>query len=73
MRKINVVPYLKDYKNQSDVLRDFNKGRDFLIADFFNPYDGKPVNKSEIIEAGYESIQFRYDDFKQVFIHRIGK
>ncbi len=62
---MNLVPYLKDYKSKKEIEKDFNNDRDFLINDFFNPYDGKPINKSQIVEEGIREVSVRYNNLRK--------
>jgi hypothetical protein len=60
MRTLTLVPaYGRDYKNQKQVAADFRSGKDFLIADFFCKWDGKPCNKQDL-RGQYEQVHIRY-------------
>lgn len=39
--------YGRDYKSKAKVKTDWDNGKDFIIADMFHPYDGKPSNKEQ--------------------------
>ena len=39
-----VPAYGRTYTNQKSVKQDWRDGKDFLIADLFDQYDGKPAN-----------------------------
>lgn len=57
MSYITLTPaYGRDYKTAKLAKLDFNANKDFIINDIFNRYDGKPINKSQCIEAGYNVI-----------------
>ena len=59
MRYLTLIPaYGRDYKSKKEVLNDFNAEKDFIIADFSHPYDGKPVNKQQL-DAG-TTVNIRY-------------
>lgn len=61
-----VVPaYGRDYKSQSSVKADFLADKDFVISGYFHPYDGKPVNRSQIMPGTV--VYFRYDNRRKVF------
>jgi hypothetical protein len=70
MKTITVVPaYGRDYKNRNDVLADWNANKDFIIQDFFNPYDGKPANKSDLV--GY-TVNIRYSNLMKIAVVKNG-
>jgi hypothetical protein len=49
--------YGRDYKSQLEVKSAFYAGKDFIIADFSHPYDGKPMNINDC-SAGTVSIRY---------------
>lgn len=62
---ITLIPaYGRDYKNKKEVLKDFEENKDFLIADFFHPYDGKPANKTDLKD--YSMILIRYNKLQKI-------
>jgi len=67
MKSLTVIPaYGRDYKSGKAAKADWNNDKDFIIADMFNPYDGKPINKQD--SAGYK-ISIRFNQLrKQVTI-----
>ena len=66
---MTLVPaYGRDYKSKKDVLADFNAGKDFVIADFSSPYDGKPANKQDL--ADEKRIHIRYKKLTQICVVR---
>jgi hypothetical protein len=66
---MTLVPaYGRDYKNKKDVLADFNAGKDFVIADFLSPYDGKPANKQDLVDE--KRIHIRYKKLTQICVVR---
>ena len=48
----------RDYRSQKAVLEGINSGKDFIIRDMFDPYDGKPINIQDM-EVG-RSYYVRY-------------
>ena len=59
--------YGRDYKSKKAVLQDWNDGKDFIIADMFNPYDGKPINKRDAEREGIEQqVMIRYKNLTQI-------
>jgi hypothetical protein len=64
---MTLVPaYGRDYKSKKEVLSDYNAGKDFLVSDFFSPFDGKPANKNDL--AGERRIFIRYKKLTQICI-----
>ena len=62
--------YGRDYKSQKEVQADFDADKDFIIADVFSPYSGKPVNKSQIVslEGMTRTITIRYAKLRKVMV-----
>lgn len=58
-----VVPaYGRDYKSAKEAKADWKAGKDFIINDFFSPYDGKPCS----IRDTKEQVMIRYDRLRKV-------
>ncbi len=54
MKRITLIPaYGRDYKSKKALMDDFDGDKDFIIQDFFNKYDGKPCNKSDLKRDDY--------------------
>ncbi len=60
--------YGRDYKSKAAVLKDFNADRDFIIADAFSKWDGKPVNKSQLVAEGTKSVNLRYKGLRSIAV-----
>ena len=66
MKTITVVPaYGRDYTSKAKVMVDWNDDKDFIIQDMFNPYDGKPANKSDL--KGF-TVHIRYKSLMQIAV-----
>lgn len=64
MKSLTVIPaYGRDYKSGKAAKADWNANLDFIIADMFNPYDGKPINKADA--SGY-NITIRFNQLRKV-------
>jgi hypothetical protein len=64
MSHLTVIPaYGRDYNSAKTVKADWNDGKDFIIADMFHPYDGKPINKQD--SRGYK-ITIRFNQLRKV-------
>lgn len=61
---MTVVPaYSRDYRSLKAAKADWNLNKDFIIADIFNPYDGKPCNKQD---CKGQTIVVRYDQLRKI-------
>lgn len=66
---MTIVPiYNRDYKSKDAVMIAFNENKDFRISDMSSRYDGKPVNKSDIIRAGIKQVSIRYNQLRRVAV-----
>lgn len=69
MAKTLTPAYGRDYKSAKEVRQDWDSSKDFIIADNFDPYDGKPINREDAMKAGIRQVGIRYQgSTKQVFI-----
>ena len=63
---LTVVPaYGRDYKTAKAARKDWAAGKDFIISDFFDRYDGKPINKQDADRAGIKA-QLRFRNLTQL-------
>lgn len=63
---ITLTPaYGRDYKSAKAVKADYDAGKDFIVNAVMCPWDGKYINKSQVIEAGYK-VTFRYGNLRKV-------
>lgn len=51
--------YGRDYKTAKEVKAAWDAQKDFIIADFFSPYDGKPMNKQQARPGETFNIRFK--------------
>ena len=57
-----VIPaYGRDYKSAAAAKQDWKDGKDFIIADLSNPYDGKPCS----IRDGLK-VPIRYNKLQKI-------
>lgn len=56
--------YGRDYKSAKAAKADFEAGKDFVIADFFHPYSGKPCNREDLAREGVDRVQIRYKQLR---------
>ena len=66
-----VIPaYGRDYKTAKEAKEAWQAGQDFIIQNFFSPYDGKPINKQDAKPG--EIIGLRYRQKTQLTIVKGG-
>ncbi len=56
--------YGRDYKSKAEVLKAWDEGKDFVIADMFHPDSGRFCNKQDV----QESVNIRYKGLRQVCV-----
>ena len=52
--------YGRDYTSAKAVKADWNANKDFVIQDFFDKYDGKPINKEQA-DQHYGAVMIYYN------------
>lgn len=61
--------YGRDYKHGSDALKDFNDNMDFIYNGLPGErWDGKPANKSSLIDLGWTHAQIRYNNLEDTIL-----
>jgi len=71
MKSLTLTPaYGRDYKNAKSVKDDFGNNKDFIVTDFFNPYDGKPANKSDLT-GQYSQVMIRYSNLMKIVVVKL--
>jgi len=50
--------YGRDYKSAAAAVADLQSGKDFILADFSSPWNGKPINKRGIPAGTTVRIRF---------------
>ena len=62
---MTIIPaYGRDYKSKKAALEDYNADKDFIIADISSPWDGKPVNKSQLKDE--KGVMIRYNKLMKI-------
>lgn len=67
--KTLVPAYGRDYKSKAAVLADWEAGKDFLVMDITDRWNGLPANKADL--AGIGSVKFRYAKLAKIFVHKV--
>ena len=58
--------YGRDYKSAKAAKADWEAGKDFIIANFNDPWEGKPVNKEQLLKQS--PINIRYNQLRKVTV-----
>jgi hypothetical protein len=45
--------YGRDYKTGNQARADWKAGKDFILNAWDSPWDGKPINREQALEAGF--------------------
>ena len=69
---MKLIPaYGRDYKSKKAIAADLAMDKDFIISDYFNRYDGKPINLSQLMEEGYKQVTVRYQQLQKVAVIKL--
>jgi len=70
---MTLIPaYGRDYTSKREVLRDWNANRDFIVADLFSQWDGKPVNRADLERTnGPHQVQIRYKRLERITVVQV--
>lgn len=67
---ITLTPaYGRDYTSGKAAQADFDADKDFILNDMSSPYDGKPVNKSQIDKG--TTVNLRYKRLTQIKVVKV--
>ena len=58
----------RDHGSKAEVLEAFLKSQDFILHDLSSPWDGKPINRPQVEEAGKTSVRVRYKRLTRVVV-----
>jgi len=69
---ITLTPaYGRQYKSKAAVQKDFDAGKDFIIASLGHPYSGKPANKQDLTKE-CAAVFIRYDGLRKIAEFKTG-
>jgi hypothetical protein len=64
---IGLIPaYGRDYKNKAEVLTAYNAGKDFIITDITNRWNGMAANNADLKVEG--KVKIRYGLLARVIV-----
>jgi hypothetical protein len=67
-----VVPaYGRDYKTAKAAKEAWKAGKDFIISDFFSPWDGKPINITDARRDGMGEVNIRFWRLTKVTVAKV--
>ena len=59
--------YGRDYTTAKGARASWDRGDDWIINQFFHPYDGKPINQVQAVLEGLD-ITLRFDNLRKVAV-----
>jgi hypothetical protein len=66
---MTIVPaYGNDYTSAKQVKEAFHAGKDFRIADYFHPEDGRYVNREDLIRSQVRTVNIRYAGLRKIAV-----
>lgn len=66
---MTVVPaYGHDYTSAKQVKDAFHANKDFRIADYFHPEDGRYVNREDLIRSRVRTVNVRYAGLRKITV-----
>jgi hypothetical protein len=64
---MTLIPaYGRDYRNKKDAQADLDANKDFILCDLLSPWDGKPINRPQLVEEGVKTVTVRYAKRRKV-------
>jgi hypothetical protein len=57
--------YGRDYSSKALALADYDNGKDFVLNDITNPYDGCYISKRDVEEAKMTGVMIRYGNLRK--------
>lgn len=60
--------YGRDYSSAKAAKADFYAGKDFIVNDFHDPYDGKPVNIQDLRQTETRRVTLRFSSLRKVTV-----
>jgi len=63
-----IPAYGRDYRSKKEVIAAWESGKDFIIADVFDIWDGKPCNLESARDAGMHRVNIRYKQLTQICV-----
>ena len=69
---LTLVPaYGRDYKSKAEIQKDLDAGKDFIIAQYGHPYDGKPANAESLRQSGVKTVNIRYKQQRSIGVFKV--
>jgi len=72
--RVQLTPaYGRDYKSKKAIQADLDADKDFILNDPMSRWDGKPINKTQLLDAGHKEVIVRYGKMRKVTTIKIKK
>jgi hypothetical protein len=66
---ITLTPaYGRDYQSVDEALKDFNADKDFILNGSNTRWDGRPINKQQLVAEGHRQVKLRYGKLRKVAV-----
>ncbi len=73
MTRLTVTPaYGRDYSTAKAARAAWADGKDWIVADYQSPWDGKPINASDARSAGIIEVTLRFGGLRKIAIVKVG-
>lgn len=60
--------YGRDYKSRKAAVKDFLEGKDFILNDITDRYDGKPCNLEDLKKVKVHQVKLRFNNLTSVTV-----
>ncbi len=68
---MTIIPALgRDYASRAEVLAAFNAGTDFIVADRSSRWDGKPINRPQLVG---QTVTIRFAKLRNIIRVRVDR
>jgi hypothetical protein len=70
---LTLIPaYGRDYKSKAAVMKDWKEDKNFVVANLFDPWDGKLCNKEDLERNGsVKGVNIRYDGLRKIVVVKV--
>lgn len=66
---ITLTPaYGRDYQSVDEALKDFNADKDFILNGSNTRWDGRPINKQQLVAEGRKKVRLRFAKKRKVAV-----
>jgi hypothetical protein len=66
---ITITPaYGRDYRSKAAAQADLDANKDFILSDLMSPWDGRPINRPQLVEQGHRQVNVRFGKGRKVAV-----